>query len=263
MAEEYGSVSARPTLILAISIALICAAPGAVAGELHDAVRAHDTMAVEALLASGTRVDETDFIFGTPLHVAVSERDIEIAAILIANGADVEAVSEQQGSRALHLAAEFGDVPMLALLLDRGADIEARDNVSRTPLLRAVAAGHTDAVRLLLDRGTEADAREELKGRTPLMIASYNGRLDIVELLIERGADVNATDSNGESSLYFAAGQPSFSNAGGGALIEYLVAHGADLNAQNSAGLTPLAYADVRGFSQEIADVLRSLGATK
>ena len=116
--------------------------------------------AVETLLASGLEVDETDFIFGTALHVAVLEGNTEIACILIDHGADVEAISEQQGSRASHLAAQFGDAAMLALILDSGVDLEARDELQRTPLHRAATAGHAGAVRQLLDRGANVHAKD-------------------------------------------------------------------------------------------------------
>lgn len=251
----------RASVILAIGIALICAAPGAIAGELHDAVRARDTAAVEALLAGGAEVNESDYLVGTALHVAVSGGDTQITAILIDHGADLEATSELQGGRPLHLAAQFGDVPMLALLLDRGADIEAHDGLQRTPLLHAATQGNAKAARLLLERGAAVDGRDGMRERTPLMMASYFGRMEMVKLLIDHGADVNATDSFGETSLHFAVGDASYNNSGGPALIEYLLTSGANPNVKRRDGLTPLSYAKVRGF-KETPDVLRRLGAT-
>ncbi len=247
-------------LALAIGIGVFCAHTATFAGELHDAVRAGDKAAVESLLVGGADVDENDYILGTALHIAVSQGNVDIAKILIDQGADLQAASEQQGARALHLAAAFNDIVMLALLLDSGADTESRDDDHRTPLFRAAIPGHTEAVRLLLDRGAELEARDGIRARTPFMMASYFGRLNIVELLIDRGADINATDTHGESALSFAVGITSFYNAGGPALIEYLVANGADLNVKNNAGLTPLAYAKRRG-PKETPGVLRRLGA--
>lgn len=113
----------------------------AFAGELHDAVRANDQASVDALLAEGAEVNESDFIPGTPLHIAALEGNSEIAKSLIERSADLEAVSEQQGSRSLHLAAEFGNVSVIALLLDNGANIEARDDHKRTPLLLRPVVG--------------------------------------------------------------------------------------------------------------------------
>ena len=91
------------------------------AGELHDAVRAGDNAAVLALLDGRAQVNDTDYVVGTPLHLAVIEGHVTIAKLLIDGGADVNAPSEQQAASALHLAARFGDAAMAALLLDRGA----------------------------------------------------------------------------------------------------------------------------------------------
>lgn len=256
-------------VVLAIGIGLVCTPSATFAGELHDAVRAQDNAAVEALLASGAEVDGTDFILGTALHVAVSEGNLEIARILIDHGADVEAVSEQQGSRALHLAAQFGDATMLALLLDSRADIEARDGYQGTPLLRAAAGGNADVVRLLLDRGAEIHAREGKYGATPLHEACFQGRFDVVKLLLDYGADIHATDNTGLTAFRMAALPQSYSRVGGATLLEYLVEKGADPNAKDTSGMSVLAHAEHQATAggdtlfQEIVPVLRRLGATE
>jgi len=253
--------------ILAFCMALISATATSFAGELHDAVRANDNAAIESLLASGASVDESDLFLGTALHIAVSQGNVDIARILIDQGADLEAVSELRGARALHLAANFGAVPMLALVLDSGADTESRDDDGRTPLFRAAAQGHTEAVRLLLDRGAEVDAREGTKDRTPLMEAAFYGKFDVVRVLVTHGADINAADASGRTPLILAATAESFLNVGDGSLIEYLVGLGADIHAKDSAGHTPLAWAESSsgrwGDYKEIAEVLRRLGATE
>jgi ankyrin repeat protein len=264
---SFAALRLRPLAfgILATGIGLVSATSATFAGELHDAVRAEDKAAVEALLAGGAEVDGSDFIFGTALHVAVSEGSTEIAKTLIDHGADVEAVSEQQGARPMHLAAQFGDPAMLALLLDRGADIEAHDGLQRTPLLRAAPAGHAAAVRLLLDRGAEVHAREGRYGETPLHEASFQGRLDVVKLLLDHGADISATDNAGRTAFGYAATVPSYTGVGDSSLLEYLVAKGADPNAKDSSGISALV--NVKNHAgdpwREIEDVLRRLGATE
>ena len=253
-------------VVLAIGLVLICAAPATSAGELHDAVRAHDKAAVEASLAGGAEVDDTDFSFGTALHVAVSQGTTEIAQILIDLGANVEAVSEQQGARSMHLAAQFGDTPMLALLLDNRAYIEARDEDERTPLHRAAAEGHPDAVRLLLDRGAEVDSREGRYGWTPLHESAYQGRLDVVKLLLDHGADIRAIANTGESAFALAATSMSYEVVGSAELLAYLAARGADIHLNDNSGLSVLEHAEHRAIMgilvyDEIAEALRNLGA--
>jgi ankyrin repeat protein len=53
--------------------------------------------------------------------------DIDSAAILIKNGADVKAFSNQQKS-ALHFASMKNHVPVIKLLLSSKADLEAKDH---------------------------------------------------------------------------------------------------------------------------------------
>jgi len=228
------------------------------AGELHDAVRAGDLAAVETLLVSGVDIDETDYLTGTALHIAIAQGDESIVGALIENDADLEAQSELNGARALHLAADFDERSIIGLLLDHGADIEARDGELRTPLHRAAEAGLNNLVALLIDRGANVNDREGNFGATPLQRAADNGHMETVKLLLERGAEINAVDQRGFSALWCASQLQSFGNVGDGKLIEYLVSQGADLHVKNAHGQTPLDYAESRGWN-EVADVLRSL----
>ena len=254
------------SFIAVISIVLVSSAftRNAIAGDLHEAVRANDAGRLVLLLEAGQAVDETDFVLGTPLHVAVAQESVPLAKILISHGADLEAPSEDRGARAIHLAANFGDLEMLNLLLDGGADIEAKDQTGQTPLLIAAATNNLKVVKVLLDRGADKEARESGKGQTPLMRACRLGFLEIAVTLVANGADINAVDSAGRSPLKLAATSNSYVTVGGGALIEYLVKNGADLNMKESAGYTALSWAmqDIHDpIQRKIADLLRKLGA--
>ncbi len=238
----------------------------ATASELHEAVRANDAERLVLLLKAGQAIDETDFILGTPLHVAVAQGSIPLAKILISHGADLEAPSEDRGSKAIHLAATFGDLKMLNLLLDDGADIEAQDQTGQTPFFIAAATNNLEVVKVLLDRGANKDARESMEGQTPLMRASNLGYLKIAVLLVANGADINAVDNAGRGPLKLAATATSYGNVGDGSLIEYLVNNGADLNMKESAGYTALSWAMAANNDpnyKKIEKVLRKLGATE
>ncbi len=125
------------------------------AGELHDAVRAGDTVAVEQLLSGGADTGQSDFVLGTPLHIAIAQGDADVALLLINSGADLEVPSELQGALALHLAAELGEVSIVEALLDHGAQVNSEDANGATPLVRAATTGQVGAVRALLDKGGE------------------------------------------------------------------------------------------------------------
>jgi ankyrin repeat protein len=68
----------------------------------------------------------------TPLYLAALNNCTEVAKFLLAEGADVNAKSEQ-GATALHIAAQKGNFEMVKLLLAYHADINAVDSKNRTP----------------------------------------------------------------------------------------------------------------------------------
>jgi ankyrin repeat protein len=233
------------------------------AGPLHDAVRAGNPNAMEAALLS-TNLDETDFILGTPLHIALSEGDAEIADILINAGADIEAQSELNGMRAIHIAASLGESTLVELLLAAGASISERDATGKTALHVATSRGATEVVKLLLENGAKVDSREPHKGFTPLLISALHGEPEIVELLVAAGADVEATSASGTTALMLAASQELVANVGDLSLIRYFADLGVDLEKPDSSGATVLSQAVGRAPPYDkIAELLRSIGATK
>lgn len=115
-----------------------------------------------------------------------------------------ERVSEYSpdGWTPLHLACFFGQPELAAELMARGAEVNAR---SRNPMentaLHAAAAGRDqEAVCLLIEHGADVNARQH-GGWTALHAASQNGDVEMVRLLIGAGADVGARAENQQSAL--------------------------------------------------------------
>lgn len=113
----------------------------------------------------------------------------KIAEWLLSEGVDVH-LSDLSGT-ALHQAALQGDVQLIALMLRHGADIEGRDASGDTPLCKAAVGGNMAAIDLLLKNGASVDGAAHLGGYTPLQHVAAGFRADIVERLIDAGADVN------------------------------------------------------------------------
>jgi cytochrome c len=88
---------------LLVAIALH-ASGGADAGELHEAAKAGDVEAVQALVDGGAEVEAWDFT-GTALHMAAIKGHAEDVEVLIAGGADIEAQADMKDARPLHLPA--------------------------------------------------------------------------------------------------------------------------------------------------------------
>ena len=136
---------------------------------LHDAVKKNDILAVRCFLMRFADVNAKDEDGRMPLHVAASRGHTEIAELLIARGADINAAYELptaalQGSSSmglmflpcgtpLHMAAEQGHTEIAGLLIAKGADVNATDKWGKTPLAIAVEIGHKDVVDLLRKHG--------------------------------------------------------------------------------------------------------------
>lgn len=89
----------------------------------------------------------------TALQHAVEKRNMELVALLIESGADVNApAAMRSGATALQIAAIQGSLPMMEYLIDRGADPNAAGAArhGRTALQGAAEHGRKDAVDLLL-----------------------------------------------------------------------------------------------------------------
>ena len=108
----------------------------------------------------------------TELHYVALNGHVDVAKMLIQNGADVNAVNKNK-STALHFADEKRHLDFAKMLIQNGADVNAVDKNKWTPLHRAAGRGHVDAAKVL----------------------------------IQNGADVNAVTNDSQTALYHAAGK--------------------------------------------------------
>lgn len=125
----------------------------------------------------------------TPLGLAAFFKRRETARLLVARGADVNQFSRHASIRVapLHSAlADRADEEIAALLVAAGAEVNARASGEGTPLHTAAFEGSLEVVRLLLASGAELTATDD-RGRTPLMLARERGHAAVAEAL-ERAA---------------------------------------------------------------------------
>jgi ankyrin repeat protein len=137
-------------------------------GTLHKACYKGNIKAVKQHLADGAEgpnnlrslVNAEDGLGRTPLLWAAARDRKEIAELLIAKGADVNAKAED-GWNALHSAASFDYKEIAELLITNGADVNTIDVDGETPL--DYAKGET--ANLLRKHGgkTEKELKAEEK----------------------------------------------------------------------------------------------------
>lgn len=214
---------------------------------------------LELLLSSGfnpnLRFQET-----TPLLMAVSASDKQLAEILIKHGAVVDTAGKD-GFTPLMLATMNNDLPMVELLLSYGADPSLQMKGGGTALGLAKNRGNTKILQLLQSHikdtsyllptpevfikailsGNETAVAQMLKkipslviyrykGTTPLFIAASGDHPQIVKMLLDKKADVDAT-VNGVTPLMAAVAVRSTEN------VKLLLEHGADPDVQDWSGM--------------------------
>jgi ankyrin repeat protein len=121
---------------------------------LHLAAYFGNRGAAEVLIAAGARPNarSRNVMQNAPLHAAAAGKSLEVARLLLANGADVNAMQEG-GWTALHAAAQNGDVEMALLLISLGARVKASADNGQTPLDLALTGGRAGMVNLLDEHG--------------------------------------------------------------------------------------------------------------
>jgi ankyrin repeat protein len=96
------------------------------------------------------------------------------------------------GQGPLHWAAWYGKLDIAKLLVANKADVDAKDNHGWTPLHLAARCGRLDVVKFLVSKGADVHAKNS-RGATPLRFAAYEDYPEIVEYLWLQ-CDSNPTD---------------------------------------------------------------------
>jgi ankyrin repeat protein len=125
---------------------------------------------------------------------------------LIEREPDLVSAFSPDGFTPLHLAAFFGHFEIARLLVAAGADPEAvaRNPMRVQPLHSAAATGQLEIAKLLVDAGADVNESQE-RGFTPLHAAAQNGDVELTRLLLERGADPERATDDGRRAADFAS----------------------------------------------------------
>lgn len=211
---------------------------------LSAALSYRDVEVVKLLIEAGADVN-----LGNPLIVISNmlspwsdsdEVDLEGAMqklnLLIAAGADVNAVDKQGKTVLMHFAgASRAKKQFIEALITAGANVHATTDCGRTALIEAAIEGNLQATKVLLDSGCaimdspalywsilqerEAVALELISRGAPLdvtnghatllhLLARVNeGMLSVARALLARGVDATINDFNGETALDIARTQ--------------------------------------------------------
>jgi ankyrin repeat protein len=247
---------------------------------------------------SGRGVEEFASGSLTPLMFAAREGDVESARLLVAAGADVNAIAGD-GKDALGLAIFNGNYDLASFLVDNKSKVNQADTQGFTPLFWAVDRRNMETapnfpwmvttdplplIKKLLDAGANPNVlvnntpRARMRAGSPrivfataLMRAAFSGDLDLTRLLLSYRADPGIVSKDGETMVEAAAGLgfiQGYSKGRSAAerleVVKLFVERGADVNAADDYGITPLMVAGNMGDTkiiQYLVDVGADLGA--
>jgi hypothetical protein len=141
-------------------------------------------------------------------HCAENGLTTSVKRLLSIRNINVNVKNDRFGSTPLHYAAENGHIEIARLLLQNGAEVNARNNYGSTSLHWAAFQGHIDILHLLVENGANLEAQND-DGSRALHRAILNGHLPFIQELISRyHVYINARLNDGETALRVARSRP-------------------------------------------------------
>ena len=128
------------------------------------------------------------FFKSTALHRAAQCRAVDVAKVLIQNGADVNAVNENKETP-LEIAAANGQVDVAKFLIQSGVDVNASKS-KLNALQRAAKFGSFEFAKVLIQNGADVNA-VDVFNMTPLHNAAWKGRVVLTLQLLCLGASID------------------------------------------------------------------------
>jgi len=179
------------------------AAPGADAS-LLEAAATGDPDGVALALREGAGLEARDGNRRTALLLAATYDRVDVARLLVALGADPDALDDRHDTPWL-VTGVTGSVPMLEALLPAHPDLTIRNRYGGISVIPASERGHVAYVRRVVQTGIDVNHVNDL-GWTALLEAVILGDgsapyQQIVGILLDAGADPEIADGDGATAL--------------------------------------------------------------
>ena len=156
-------------------------------------------LSLSPLLYAGVSTTNSATTLDKTLFAAVGAGNINAAASLLAQGANINAKQPPWGLTPLLVAPDVSR-DMVRFLLKKGADVNAADREGITVLMRAVHSRDPENVKEVLNFLPKLEAKGTWNN-TALTYAVVQGNPIMVKALLDAGADRNAVRADGMTPL--------------------------------------------------------------
>ncbi|EAX98084.1 hypothetical protein TVAG_415080 [Trichomonas vaginalis G3] len=226
-------------------------------GILHQAVKNNNVEVAQLLISNGADVNGKDLSSKTPLHYAMEynreKNNIEMINLLLSSGANI---IEDNKVNYIRDAIESFKKEIIDIFISYGADITSADKFKNTTSLNyTIKEKHLDFVPILLSYGFNINGRNKLDGKTALHTALVYSQSEFIKHLVSQGADVNAKCVYNCTPIHYA--MRLYNNK---EVVEFLILNGADINEKDCYGKTPL-HSAVEINNMKIVELLILNGA--
>ena len=190
-----------------------------------------------------SNVNKQDCWLRTPLHWACEYKNIEMAEFLLKNGANINAVQEDNWT-ALHFACEEDDYLMVQLLIKNGAELMVVNDDKFTPLHITVYSNNdiiTNFLLSILSNKVRTNQVLNINNNTwqdLLCVVAQYGKAHAVQLMLVCNIDPNIFGSDGYTAMHYA------SIRGWTDVVKILLEFNAHVNPITINGRTPLQLAN-------------------
>lgn len=209
---------------------------------LHRAVNYGRLDIVKYLLSKGASVDCLLEKF-TPLAFAAENGDVEMAWLLIQNGADIN--FEAEDNDFLQLAILSDEPPIIEFALNHGFDIDRLDREGLTPLAKAMFNLKYKSLKYLLETGANYRKLVEHQGTKQISLISCMKSLKSIDILLnhieqKEGKQAmieyinHADEKRGMTVLHYACGWQQEE------VVRKLIQFGANSQQSDSKGMKPV-----------------------
>ncbi|AYP74077.1 ankyrin repeat protein [Fowlpox virus] len=156
---------------------------------LHYAISERQLRVVKSLINNGADVNTKDLFRNTPSHYACNIMDNDsFIRFLIENDAKIEE-KNADGKTPLHVACKLNNIPIIKILISRGVSTNLMDIQHNSPLQYAIENDCEEVVKLLLESKANPNLCMDMES-SPIVLAIKNNNKSIIKLLLNAGANV-------------------------------------------------------------------------